>query len=323
MHLCFTNFKVCITQTISKGKQRIVEIAICTSLHRVILKVRQLRVILIECDRQFTTWVTITKQHISNSCTSLLTSIPCLNNGVTSLCLRSKSNSRTRTIHKYYLLSSLFQCLQEITLNLRQLNAGTVATLESFYLHRHLLSLESSRDTTAENNLTDTLQLGNNLLIVDRQFLGDINFQIGIPVLNKLETYLDIISLSFLSLNGSTRRCCTPCMLYHFLLAVYIEFKVPASFYINDILTRLFRSEYCFILCREVFNLYARSKVVHTRCSNSKWCGVILCGYWFSVHSSIIPECSLQTFLTTYSTLGSQLAVHHLIVSQVTAFGIE
>ena len=112
-------------------------------------------------------------------------------------------------------------------------------------------------------------------------------------------------------------------MLHHFLLAVYIEFKVPASFYINDILTRLFRSEYCFILSRKVFNLYARSKVMHTRCSNSKWCGVILCGYRFSFHSSIIPECTLQTFLATYCTLGSQLAVHYLVVCQITPFGIE
>ena len=108
----------CIAQTISKGEQRIVEIAVCTSLHRIILKIRQLRVILIECDRQFSTWVTITKQHISNSSTSLLASIPCLDNGVASLCLRSKSNSRTRTVYEYNLLPGLLQCLKEVTLYL-------------------------------------------------------------------------------------------------------------------------------------------------------------------------------------------------------------
>ena len=57
---------------------------------------------------------------------------------------------------------------------------GTVATLETVDIDRHLLAFEGRRDTTTEDHLIDALELADDVLIVDGMLLGDVDLQVGI-----------------------------------------------------------------------------------------------------------------------------------------------
>ena len=109
-------------------------------------------------------------------------------------------DARTGAVDEDDLFASLFQGLEEVALHLGQFDMGAVATLETVDVDRHLLTFEGCRDTTHEDHLVDALELGDDLLIVDGTLLGDIDLQVGIPRLHKLEPYLDIITLSLLGL---------------------------------------------------------------------------------------------------------------------------
>ena len=113
---------------------------------------------------------------------------------------------------------------------------GTVTTLETIDIHRHLLTLESRRYTTHEDHLIDALQLTDNLLIIDGQFLSDIDFQIGIVGMNMRETYLDVIALTLFCLNGHTVRCSAPNAMTELTITVDIKFELSATIHIHDIL---------------------------------------------------------------------------------------
>ena len=99
-----------------------------------------------------------------------------------------------------HLLASLLQCFEEVALHLGQFDMRTVATLEAVDVDRHLLTFEGCRDTTHEDHLVDALELSDDLLVIDGALLGDVDLQVGVPRLHKLEPYLDIITLSLLGL---------------------------------------------------------------------------------------------------------------------------
>ena len=152
-----TYFEGGIAQSIAEGEQGIVKVAIGTALHRVILIVGQLVAILIEGNGQLTARVDVTEKDVSHGRTALLTRIPGLYDGVAALRFGLQSNTRTGAVDEDDLFASSLQRLQELTLHLRQFNIGTVTTLETFDVYRHLLTFQTGSDTSHEDNLIDTL----------------------------------------------------------------------------------------------------------------------------------------------------------------------
>ena len=153
--------------------------------------------------------------------------------------------------------------------------------------------------------------------------LGNINGKVGIIGVDVREAYLNIITLAFLSLNSHTVGCGTPNVMAELLHTVDIEFEMSATIHIHHILASLLRCKHGLVLGREVFELNAWSEVMHTKRGNSKWCGIILRSNGLTLHTTIVPECSLHTFLTLEATLRGHQALHHLVIGQVAAGSIE
>ena len=170
-----------------------------------------------------------------------------MDDGVTGLSLRLQGNGRARAVYVDHLLASSLQRLQELTLHLRQLDVRAVTTLEAIDIHGHLLTFEAWCDTTAEDHLVDTLQLGNSLLIVDGQLTGNVDLHRGAPGLHGLETNLYLKLLSLFCIQYRTGWCCSPNMVSKLLLSVDVKFEVSGALNIDYILASLLWGEGGFI----------------------------------------------------------------------------
>lgn len=74
-----SEFESGVTQSVAKRIKRFTcEIAVCASLHVIVVERRQLAVILIKSYRQLSTGIIIAKQDIGYGVSSLLSRIPCL-----------------------------------------------------------------------------------------------------------------------------------------------------------------------------------------------------------------------------------------------------
>ena len=137
------------------------------------------------------------------------------------------------------------------------------------------------------------------------------------------KAHLYIITLTLFSLDSHAIGCGAPDMMAELLDAIDIKLKMSATIHIHHIFTRLVGSKYCFVLGREVLELYARGEVMHTKRSNSQRCGIILRRDWLTLHLTVIPERALHTLLTLETALRGHQALHHLVVRQVATCSIE
>ena len=108
------------------------------------------------------------------------------------------------------------------------------------------------------------------------------------------------------------------------LLAVDIEFEVTGALHVDDILTSLLRGEGGLVFGREVLNGQIRCKDVHTCCGYIHGFRVVFSSESLALHLSVVPERTFQTLLAVgRHALCCQMALHHLVVGQVTAGDIE
>ena len=85
--------------------------------------------------------------------------------------------------------------------------------------------------------------------------------------------------------------------------AVEIELKLTTSIHVYHIFASFIGGEDRLVLRGEILELYTWGEVVHTKGGYSQGLGVVLRGNWFSFHLTIVPECSLYTFLSLERTL--------------------
>ena len=309
--------------SVAESEEWIIEVAIGTSLHRIVFVVGQLGTVFVECDGKFTTGVIVPEEYVGHGSSTFLSRIPSLYDGITTLGFWFQSDSRTGAVHVNHLFASSLQSLEEITLYFGQLNVGTVATLETFYVNRHLLAFQTRCDTTYEDDLVDVLQLGDSLLIVDRKLAGHIDLHRGTPSLYglKADFYLELLTL--FRFQHSTGRCGAPDMVNEFLLTIDVEFKVSCALHIHYIFPCFFRCEGCLIFGREIIDGQVGGEYMHAgSCHVHGFC-VVFCGEGFSLHFCVGPEGSFQAFLAAEGTLCGHTAVHHLVVGQVAAREID
>ena len=199
---------------------------------------------------------------------------------------------------------------------------GAVASLESVYAHRHLLAFQTGRDATHEDHFVDAFQLADDCIIVDGQFFGHIDLQVGVPGLHKLETHLYAVFLAFLASNHGAGGGGAPGVLGKLALAVDIQLEMATALYVHHIFSRLFGSEHRLIFGREVLYLHTRGEDVHAGGGDGKRSGVVLGGHGLARHLGVVPERATEALLAIGSTLRGQQAVHHLVVGQVASLQV-
>ena len=148
-------------------------------------------------------------------------------------------------------------------------------------------------------------------------FLCHVNLEVGIVSLYVRKTYLNLIALALLCLDGNTIGRGAPSVVTELLLAIDEELEVSATFNVHDIFASLFRCEGRFILCREVLELNARSEVVHASSRDSQRRGVLLRADRLALHLAVVPEGAFHALFAIEAATRSHEAVEHLVVSQV------
>ena len=154
-------------------------------------------------------------------------------------------------------------------------------------------------------------------------FLGDIDGQIGIIGMDMREANLYIVALALFCLDSHAIWRGTPDMVAELLHTIDIKLEMTTCIDIHYIFARLLGCKDGLILGREVFELNARGEVVHAKGGNSQRRSIILCCDGLALHTTVVPERTLHTFLTLETALRSHQTLHHLVVGQVTTCSIE
>ena len=149
--------------------------------------------------------------------------------------------------------------------------------------------------------------------------LGNVDGQVGVIGMNVREAYLYIVALALLGLDSHTVWRCAPDVVTELLHTVNIEFEMSASIYIHHVFTRFFGRKDSLVLSREVFQLYARSEVMHSERGNSQRLGIVLCRDGLTFHSTVVPESSFHSLLAIKATLRGHQTLHDFVISEVTA----
>ena len=322
-HTPLAYLKVGVAQTIAEGEQGIGEVAIGAPLHRIILVVGQLFGGAIERDGQFATGVAVTEEHVGHSRSALLPGIPHLQDGIARFRLGLQGNGRARTVDQYDALAGILQGPQEVALHLGQFYAGAVATAETFHTDGHLLALQSRRNATHEDHRLRTLQLVDNLLVVDGAFLGHIYLHVAAPRLHVLVAHLDVVRPTGLGIDDGARGRAAPTVGTLLALAVDVHLVVSRALHRHHIFAGLARCELCLVASREIGQVDARGKVVHTRCGHAHRTGVVLRSDGLSLHLRIVPEGAPHALAASHLAGRAQEFLLHPLVHQVAAGQVD
>ena len=95
-----------------------------------------------------------------------------------------------------------------------------VATLESVNLHWHLLAFQTGRNTTHEHHRFDVVELLDEIAIIYRLLLRDVDLHACTPGLHMSEADLNLVAPACLGHESGASGSGTPCVLLHLLLAV-------------------------------------------------------------------------------------------------------
>ncbi len=128
------------------------KVAIRAVAHRVVAKRRKVLRACIKRDRQATSRIDLARQHLRDGCPTFLTRIPCFDDGIRVL-LRPIHGQRA-AIHQHHNQRFTGGCkrLQHLLLRSGQFNAGAVAAVESFDVHRHLLPFQLRRKSNERHH---------------------------------------------------------------------------------------------------------------------------------------------------------------------------
>ena len=135
--------------------------------------------ILIECDRQFSTGIVLAEKNVGYSFSTSLTSVPCLDDGVSVLMLGFQSNGRAGAVHENNLLAHLLQIGNPLALHFGQFDADAVASLEAFLIDFHLLTFQTWGYAAYEDDGVGILYFGQEVLVIPAVLHSEVEQQHG------------------------------------------------------------------------------------------------------------------------------------------------
>ena len=135
-------------------------------LHCIIEEIRKIIHALIEGNRKLARWIHLAKEYLCHSFATPFARIPSLKDRLRIFGFRNHGNGTARTVDEHYSLACPMQHLHHLALSLRQLDVGSVATLETRFGNLHLLTFKTRRDSAYEYhhvciaNFSQKLRLG-------------------------------------------------------------------------------------------------------------------------------------------------------------------
>ena len=293
------------------------EVTVGTILHRIIKEIWEIGSTLIEGYRKLARWIHLTEENLCHGFSTPFARIPSLKDRLRILCFRNHGDGTARTVDEHHSLASPMQHLHHLALSLRQLDVGSVATLETRLRNLHLLTLKTRRDSTYEYHHVSIANLSQKLRLGWRIVLHNIKLHhrhIGL---------LEIIHLNFHRLSSLYGDWLVE-HLYTGTSLPYIRHRIAINdepvtiiaphFDIQGFI--LFRSKYALVSGREIGKVHARCKdgisaiaLVDRRSHHG-------CSHRFALHLRIVPISSLHAFAAIGRSQEIEFAFRHLISGQ-------
>ena len=287
----------CITQSVAEGEERLLlQVAVGTPLHIVILKVGQLGRVAIEGDGQPSAGVVAAEQCLGYGLSAGLSRVPCLQDGLAVARFWLQSDGRTRTVHQYDALAGPCQGGNQFPLYSRQLDVCAVASSESGQLHAHFLTLQRGGYAAYEYHDVGLFDSGHTAGNIHFLFESQVEVQLGIS-LQILKVQFNLYRFSCLyglGIGALFSAVSVSELAYLFTVDAQAAAAVGIDFHLN--LTRAVGHVGAAIGSREVGQVDAGGKHRGTRCAEAERSGNLVGGNRLAAALRVVPVGGMEAF---------------------------